>query len=297
MRYWSVMGFTIFHPLINLEIKLEAVDKLVVHEKILEQYLSRLVVELTSDKCLMHPVVVDRKSLVVLDGMHRMAAARELGWRVIPVCLLDYNNLNVSVRCWYRLGNPRSNIERVTRAIEELGFSLKERSVDDACALIEKREAMASIAFASKYYSIHGVQETIKDVYDAINEIELKLSSEGYSIGYETESDARRKMASREAFFMLMVPTVSKEEVVKAALSGQIFSHKTTRHVLPLRPLFINLPFEWLYRKSNLAKLNEKLVKHLSAKSFVRLPPGQILDRRYEEELYVFKEGPDPSSV
>jgi hypothetical protein len=291
------MGFTIVHPRVNLEIKLEAVDHLVVHEKILENYLSRLIVELKSDKCLMHPVVVDRKSLVVLDGMHRMAAARELGWRVIPVCLLDYNNSNVSVRSWYRLINPRSDIEQVTRAIEELGFGLKERSLDDACDLIEKREAMASLVFASKCYSIHGGQETIKAVYDAINEIELKLSAEGYSVGYETESDARSKMASGEAFFMLMVPPVSKEEVVKAALSGQIFSHKTTRHVLPLRPLFINLPFDWLYSTSNLDTLNEKLVKHLSAKSFVRLPPGQILDRRYEEELYVFKDGPNPPSV
>jgi len=151
------MGFTIVHPRVNLEIKLEAVDHLVVHEKILENYLRRLVVELQSDKCLMHPVVVDRKSLVVLDGMHRMAAARELGWRVIPVCLIDYNNSNVSVRSWYRLINPRSDIKRVTRAIEDLGFSLKERSLADACDLIEKREAMASLAFASSCYSIHGV--------------------------------------------------------------------------------------------------------------------------------------------
>ncbi len=290
------MGFTIVHPRIKLEIKLEAVDNLIVHEQILDQYLSQLVVDLASDKCLMHPVVVDRKSLVVLDGMHRMAAARELGWRVIPVCLLDYNNFNVSVKSWYRLVNPRSDIERVKAAIEDLGFCLKERSLDDACDLIEKREATASTVFASTCYTIHGAQETIKDVYDAINEIELKLSAKGYSIGYETESDARSKMASREAFFLLMVPTVTKEEVINAALSGQIFSHKTTRHVLPLRPLFINLPFDWLFSKLSLDKLNEKLVKHLSAKRSVRLPPGQILDRRYEEELYVFKDGPDPSS-
>ena len=280
-------SFTINHPLINLEIKLEEIDKLHIHEEILEGLLRQLVKTIKSDERLFHPVIVDRKRLIVLDGMHRIAATKKLGCRFIPICLLDYDNPHVVIDCWYRMVNPKSKSERVTRTIEELGFTLEEHEIEEADDLVKKREAIASIAFSSKSFSIHGVQENIREIYDAIKEIEIKLGSKGYSINYDIESDARRKLALGEVFSIIKAPTLSKEEVVKAAFSGQIFSHKTTRHVIPLRPLFLNVPLKWLYSKSSSEKINEKFIKYLSTKKFKRLPPGQILDRRYDEELYV----------
>ena len=280
-------NFKINHPLINLEIKLEEIDKLYVHEEILEGLFRQLVKTIKLDEQLFHPVIVDRKRLIVLDGTHRIAATKELGCRFIPICLLDYDNPHVVIDGWYRMVNPKSKSERVTRTIEELGFTLEEHEIEEADDLVKKREAIASIAFSSKSFSIHGVQENIREIYDAIKEIEIKLGSKGYSINYDIESDARRKLALGEVFSIIKVPTLSKEEVVKAAFSGQIFSHKTTRHVIPLRPLFLNVPLKWLYSKSSSEKMNEKFIKYLSTKKFKRLPPGQILDRRYDEELYV----------
>lgn len=280
-------SFTINHPLINLDLKLEEIDKLHIHEDILERVLRQLVKNIKSDERIFHPVIVDRKRLIVLDGMHRIAATQELGCRFIPICLLDYDSPHVVIDSWYRMVNPKSKSERMTRTIEELGFTFEEHNIDEADDLVNKREAIASIAFSSKSFSIHGVQENIREIYDAIKEIEIKLGSKGYSINYDIESDARRKLALGKVFSIIKVPTLSKEEVVKAALSGQVFSHKTTRHVIPLRPLFLNVPLKWLYSKLNSEKINEKFIKYLSTKKFKRLPPGQILDRHYDEELYV----------
>ena len=86
-----------------------------------------------------------------------------------------------------------------------------------------------------------------------------------------------------------MTPKVSKKDVVTVALRGEVFAHKTTRHVIPIRPLFINVPLEWLYGTLSLNKANETFVEYLSKKQITHLPRGQILDRRYDEELCVFK--------
>jgi hypothetical protein len=283
------MGFTILHPRITLEITLEEVDALLFHEQILESHLHRLVTALTSDQCLKHPIIVDRQSRVVLDGTHRLAAARELGCRFIPVCLVDYNNPNVVIGCWHRVVTPRLDIERMTSAIEDLGFHLEEMCLMDARGLVEKREATAFLAFNSTCFAIRGTNDDIKDVYDAIQEIEHTLRAAGYSIHYETESDALSHLASEDGCSLLMVPTISKDEVVNVALSGQVFSYKATRHVIPLRPLFVNASFEWLYSPLRPERLNARFTRHLTTKRFERLPPSQMLDRRYDEELHVFK--------
>jgi hypothetical protein len=288
-KVWVEMGFTILHPRITLEIILEEVDTLLFHEQTLESLQRELVTELASDQCLKHPIIVDRQNRVVLDGTHRLAATRELGCRFIPVCLVDYNNPNVVIDCWHRVVSPQSDIERVTRTIEDMGFHLEEMCITEARNLVEKREATASIAYNSTCFVIRGNHADIKDIYDAIREIEHTLRAADYSISYETETDAFYHLTSRDGCFLLMVPTVSKNEVVNIALSGQVFSYKTTRHVIPLRPLFVNASFEWLHSPLSPEDLNARFARHLSTKQFERLPPNRILDRRYDEELHVFK--------
>jgi hypothetical protein len=87
----------------------------------------------------------------------------------------------------------------------------------------------------------------------------------------------------------LMTPTVTKKEVVDTALAGKVFSQKTTRHIIPARPMNVNVPIVWLHGNISLDEANTRLREHLASKRIDKLPPGQILDRRYDEELYVFK--------
>jgi hypothetical protein len=217
-----------------------------------------------------------------------VAAIENLGCRLIPVCLVDYENPHILVGCWCRVINHSSNLGKLVETVREMGFAVEECQRETALKLVSERKAAISIVSRSKCFAVYGPQE-IKEIYDAVKQIELKLKSVGYSIGYDTDSDALEKVSSGKVLSMLMVPNVSKRDVVTVALRGEVFAHKTTRHVIPVRPLFVNVPLEWLYGKLSLKEANENLVRHLSKKKIERLPPGQILDRRYEEELYVFK--------
>jgi len=285
----STEAFSISHPSIRLEIKLEEIEKLHIHEEVIPDILRSLTEEIRADGYVKHPVIVDLKTLVVLDGMHRVAAIENLGCRFIPVCLVEYDNPHIQIGCWCRVVNHSSDLEKLVRLVKELGFTVEECQRETARKLVDDGKAITSIISRSRCFAVYGPQKTIKENYDAIKQIELKLESEGYSIGYDTDSDAQDKVSSGKALSMFMVPNVSKRDVVTVALRGEVFVHKTTRHVIPVRPLFVNVPLKWLYGRLSLKKANEALVKHLSKRQVTRLPPGQVLDRRYEEELYVFK--------
>jgi hypothetical protein len=77
--------------------------------------------------------------------------------------------------------------------------------------------------------------------------------------------------------------------VVQAAKEERLFAPKTTRHLIPARPLNINIPTAWLKEDVALEDVNERFMEHLKAKGLRRLAPGQVISGRYyEEELFVF---------
>jgi len=281
------MGYLISHPKLELEIKLEEIRKLHIHEEVIPWTVKSLSDELKRG-IIKHPVIVDRETLVVLDGMHRVAALQHLGYKLIPVCLVNYNNPNITVGSWFRtIENGQKTGESVRKDLES-GYNLQEIANNELKRKIYDREVMIGIVTSRKCYGISGKIESIKETYGYIKQLERNLRSVGYKIGYETESDAVNKVKSGEALAAIIAPRITKRDVVTTALSGEVFVHKATRHVIPTRPLFVNVPIEWLNMGSKEA--NKLLLEHLSKKKLRRLPSGQTLDRRYEEELYVFSE-------
>jgi len=62
--------------------------------------LENLAAEIRMDEALRHPVIVDKESFVVLDGMHRVAALKILNCQRIPACLVNYKSPSISVGAW-----------------------------------------------------------------------------------------------------------------------------------------------------------------------------------------------------
>ena len=120
--------------------------------------------------------------------------------------------------------------------------------------------------------------------------IERVLIDRGFKIGYETEDDAIKMLDTGDADAVVIPPPISKKDVIEVALSGRVFIPKTTRHIVPARPLFVNVPLDLLRRKDiSLEDANKELVEMLKKKKVKHLPPGARLDRRYDEDLYVFE--------
>lgn len=72
--------------------RLELVDlqQLKEHEETDPEHLRKTLAAIECDGILKNPLVADCKTLVVLDGVHRLNALRQKRWRVAPVCLVEY---------------------------------------------------------------------------------------------------------------------------------------------------------------------------------------------------------------
>ena len=280
------MRFRIQHPKLTLKLSLEPVDRLHIHEEVIESALRRLVEEIRADRVVKHPVIVDEKTMVVLDGMHRVAALKELGCRLIPACLVDYDNPNILVSSWCR-GIAGEDLGRAVRLIEGLGLEVVSRPFEEAVGMLGGEGVVAVVVSNHGCLTVHGDVGDVKDVYDEVKRMESALRSGGYRVEYLTEEDALRMARSGRLLASIVPPKVSKEAVRRVALRGEVFAHKTTRHVIPARPMFLNVPLDWL--RMGYEEANRLLYRNLSGRRVRRLPGGTVLDRRYEEELYVFE--------
>ncbi|MEM1565536.1 MAG: ParB N-terminal domain-containing protein [Candidatus Bathyarchaeia archaeon] len=73
----------------QFKLALLPIEQLKPHEKGSPLYLELLKREILTDGALKYPIVADEKSLVILDGMHRWLALQSLGYKKIPVLLVN----------------------------------------------------------------------------------------------------------------------------------------------------------------------------------------------------------------
>jgi hypothetical protein len=282
------IGYTLKTPQIKLEIALEELSRLHIHEEIIPVKMRELVAKMPGDGVFIHPIIVDSGSLVVLDGMHRVAAAKEIGFCYIPVCLVDYFNPHIQIGGWYRMfsGFDAGDAEA---AIREAGLRSVAIDYEEARRMVGEREAVLAVFSKDWCYVALGDAPDIKARYDFVKRIEVILQRGGRQMEYNTDRDARARVDSGEYSVCLMTPIATKREVVETALAGRVFAQKTTRHIIPARPMNVNVPIAWLRGEMTLEEANRHLREHLASKRMEKLPPGQTLDRKYDEELYVFK--------
>ena len=283
------MGVTIETPQLKMEITLVSIDTLFIHEETIPTALEQLKQELLEEKILHHPMIVDSTTLVVLDGMHRVAALMRLGYKLAPVCLVDYQNPAIELSAWYREFAGKLDFTDFAHLLSrQLSLTKLETTADNAIEQVNSRKAIAALAFGDQAFLFTTPRQlTIKEIYDEIAKTESVALQSNYQILYSTEKDALKSIQNRTRP-VLIVPSLSKNEVVESALKRELFTQKTTRHVVPARPLFVNVPLNWL-EDTAIDNANKRLAKYLKKKRIVEQNSGIVINgRRYEERAYIF---------
>ncbi|KUO40169.1 MAG: hypothetical protein APZ16_07080 [Candidatus Hadarchaeum yellowstonense] len=284
------MGFKLEAQGLEIELGIKPAGGVYIHEEIIPRMLDQLILDIKQNNEVRNPLIVDRNTSVVLDGMHRVAALQRLGCRYLPVCLVDYSSPRIQVGCWYRVIQDWVSDSFLLEIFRSLGLSIEPSSFEAALKELEARKATAALFTMKSCYLVRAPKTDIVESYRWIKRFEAAAEGEGLHISYEMEHDAEWQVRSGKAPAALLVPRTTKEEVVQTALSGEVFTHKTTRHILPARPVNVNVPLSWLTGEKPMEEVERLLVEYLSGRKVVRLSKGSVFDgRRYDEELLVFR--------
>jgi hypothetical protein len=113
---------------------------------------------------------------------------------------------------------------------------------------------------------------------------------DGYEVTFQPETVALKQLRSDEVNFIISLPVFTKDKIRQFALEGKLLPHKVTRHIIPSRPLAIDVPLDLLTNQDiSQMEADQKLVEFLAKRRVDRKPPGSVVDgRHYDEELLVF---------
>jgi hypothetical protein len=278
-----------------MELEVVQVESLFIHERILPRIANKLILEFKNWANLESPIIVD-KLRIVLDGNHRTYVFKQLEFKYIPVCSIDYFHKDMKLGYWFRLLANMEDVSLIREIVEKMGGDFNEvadrehlkRILQENCYCcgIQQGDFFASIRFS---------EDSVNDAvsaYEVLERIQEKLVQKGMTLDYipcQHAYDDEFCKALEDQQVIIWTPQITKEMVVEAARKEEVFAPKTTRHVIPARPLNMNIPTHWFKENVSLEEINRRFLRFLEAKEMKRLSPGQVINGRYyEEELFVF---------
>ena len=279
-------GFIIRHNDLVLEVGLTDINSLKLHEQTLNQPLKTLVRDIVQKGMMKHPIIIDANTLTVLDGTHRIKALKEIGCMRALTCYIDYKNPKVQVKFWYRtLDNIEVN--KAQKIIDEMKIPVQNKEFN------RKKLSSRTLIFAlvtMDRLRVFEKNRSSEEAYDIVRVLEKKLMNIG-KISYHIEDVALDKALKGEVNATLAIPRLYKNDIIKLADKGYLLPPKTTRHIIPARPLGVNAPLDLLMNKRlTIEEANSVLIESLKRRPIQRLGPRVSYENRfYEEELYIFQ--------
>jgi hypothetical protein len=277
-------GFQIKNAKIPITIAMKRLEFLKPHEEIIEEELLSLSRSISRDKVLRHPLVADFKTGVVLDGNHRLVALKQMNCRLAPVALVDYRNPEIMIERWYRVVRS-AKLDDLQVRLQGHGLNMRYEDPATATELLNRRRVAAVIEDQARSLVFSSQSQEPLDCFRTSFSVETFLRQTGLSVSY---LDKKQEIIPEDTLILSTIK-LEKEEVVAVASSGRLYPPKSTRHLIPSRPLGTRVPIEWLaIDKPQLAQA--KLMDHLGKMKLRRAEKGSIVgSRKYEEEVFVFE--------
>ena len=279
----TLEGYPIRNARIPILLALRPIRDLLPHEETIPKDLRQLAATLRKDPVLRHPIIADKETGLVLDGTHRLAALSRLGCVHSPCALVSYKNPKIKVERWFRAvkGTALANFIPKVEA-------MKPREVDSSTVeeRLDKRSCYASLEDESCCYVFSSAAKDSLALARKAFEIEKTARRNRLQITYGDEKIVPRAASNS---FLFSTVRMEKGEILRLANHHGLLPPKTTRHIIPSRPLGIDVPLSVLKVRS-LRKAQQMFVDHLGSKKINRVAPGcWVGSRRYQEEVFVFE--------
>lgn len=260
------MSVLVEEMLKTLEIR--SVDSLLPHEETIPYNLKRLKEGMLNLGQLVDPIIVDKKTGLVIDGNHRHKVLEMIECPLAATQAVDYESEDVTLGTWYPVSNlsPQEIVKLDSIRFEKVDLEEGKRAINHLKSpylIISKEE---NYLLNPGNFSL---KEMIKEQVYIFSL--LKKSSLDYVSDIDKEVQAGNTVFYRRSY--------SKSEVISAAKEKFLFPPKSTRHLVPGRIIRLNMRLGWLHRSKEYAE--EEMARNLKS----RVYNGNV--RKYYEPVYV----------
>ncbi|MCH1770614.1 MULTISPECIES: ParB N-terminal domain-containing protein [Metallosphaera] len=162
------------------------------HEDILKNRLAETIISIRETRSVV-PIIVDHRTLLIIDGHHRWEALSALGHKRIPIYYVDYLDPRISVGIWYRKLTLNSVSKLYLKSMESEG---------DVCIQIESK--ICSRSHFEAYWKLELIEQSLRRFGVQVE----RNPSEGYK-----------------------PPNLSKEIILKIASKETRLPPKSSRHL------------------------------------------------------------------
>ena len=257
------------------QIEILSVNDLLFHEQTIPDNLKKLKEAMLNIGQLVDPVVVDKKTKLILDGNHRNKVLKIIECPFVTCQVVDYSSDSIKVGTWY----PTTD-----KTVESIFMSSKckkeEVDFEQGIESIEKSKAAFMISHISKGKTrSYLVSPGSYKLMELIEEQNYVLSSLGESVNFRYIADDTANDSLQKGQTVFFRRSYLKNEIIKASQSHSPFPPKSTRHSIPDRIIRLNMRLGWLHEGIEEAR---EYLRHMLEK---RVYEGNV--RRYTEPVIV----------
>ncbi len=282
-------GLEISSSSLNFRLSIIGIEELKPHEEVINEVVERLSREISADGVVHDPLIVDQNDYLILDGMHRFNSLKRLDCRFAPCCLLDYGSPKIKVGSWFRIFTVDDPIPVAQNSLSKMNLNYSKRRVDATIMSYDSESII--LTKDGTIFSLPSPLDPVERCRTAVR-IEKHLVNDGHHVTYLSEVNAMQRLKSDATNLAIALPVFRKEEIRDFGLEGRLLPHKVTRHVIPSRPLAVDIPLTLLRNTAiSCQEADGRLTELLARRRIDRKPPGSFVEgRRYDEELLVFSQ-------
>jgi hypothetical protein len=282
------MDITDIYP----RLKIVPIDKCLAHEGIVQKWVDRIAYNILDHGVVKNPIIVSEHKghYVVIDGMHRFSAFKKMELGHVLVCETDYNSKKIVLEGWDAFTFRRIGAKNLLCELfpEAEGYKIAEcADVPEARKqLLKRKHLLVAGDKGGKFYTLDKPRidnEHLLDELIHITEmIDAEIDARNLRVLYVENSLSDDKFENSDAASMILRPQFRKEEVIERTLQKQLFPRKSTRHLIPDRPLRVDLDLSLLRANINIDIKNRLLDEHLKW----CFESDRV--RYYPESVYIF---------
>jgi len=272
------------------EVKVVRIDSLEFHEKPDSQRFHYLKRRISLDGFLRNPPIAARDgkngSRVLIDGVNRIEALRQLGVPHVPVQEVDFADGDLTLSTWHHIVEgyePAELMSEISRSAEVIACAPAFTPEGDYVPQFFERGACTVVLPDRRCYvvcsprTLYRRLEVISHVVDV-----LRSGTTKDRVSYTSMPDLSRNYSNLSA--LVCYRGYSKAEVLESAARGRRFPSGVTRFSVPKRALSLSVPLTLLKDRDSLEG------KQARVDMLIENKIKQRKIRFYEEPTFYFDE-------